>query len=329
MVTTRAMTAEGWGEKYRVGENKMSDRVNWLKEIRKSWENICNRELERIGSKERVSCETLEAQGIDRTPQQHQGKTATAMERRGIKPERTKVKEVDSEEKKRVDDLKAANLEEKQLKEKLRLVNLSDDGIKKEFEVLKFGQYKANSLVIKKLLPEIERANNEEENHNKRQIAELNRKAPTPIYQKPNFIKNFFFEWKSDDGKTSKNYEDYEKNQKKYIADWKNSAQELDSRRKEIQAEKKLIQEIKNSGDNPTNETLKWAIDLGERQKKRPAILGKLNEWVSETLDKSSEFSAYRFLKNTLNEIKEAKAETIRQRENSQAPEVRKVSRRW
>lgn len=315
MVTTRAMTADGWGEKHRVGENKMSDRINWLKEIRKSWENICNRELERIGSKERVSCETLKEQGIDRIPQQHQGKTATAIERKGIRPERTRVKEADSEEKKRVYDLKAVNLEEKRLEEKLRIAKLSDTGIKKELEILKYAQYKANYLEIKKLLPEIEKANREEEEQNKRQIAELNRKEPNPIAQKPNAIKSFFLEWHSDDGKISKKYEDYEKLQKRYIAEWKEHAQTIYSREKEILSEKALIQEIKNSGDKPTVEILKLAVNLGERQKKRTGIFSDLTEGVSETLNKAPEFSSYRFFKQTLSEVQEAKAETVRQKQ--------------
>jgi hypothetical protein len=91
MVTTRTITPEGWGEKFRVGENKMNDRREWLNTIRRVWEKICNAELQRIGSNERIDCRTLEEQGIDRHPQQHQGPIATAMERNGKTPDRKRT----------------------------------------------------------------------------------------------------------------------------------------------------------------------------------------------------------------------------------------------
>lgn len=53
------------------------DRKQWLRKIRKSAEEIMNRELQRAGINERVSCETLESQGIDRQASHHVGPRRT------------------------------------------------------------------------------------------------------------------------------------------------------------------------------------------------------------------------------------------------------------
>lgn len=88
LVTTRKLTKNGWGEKDREANDK-----EFLQNVRKSWADIVNAEFERRGMSERIDERTLEEQGIDREPQQHQGKAATAMERRGEKPDRKKYKQ--------------------------------------------------------------------------------------------------------------------------------------------------------------------------------------------------------------------------------------------
>lgn len=88
LVTTRKLTKNGWGEKDREANDK-----EFLQNVRKSWADIVNAEFERRGMSERIDERTLEEQGIDREPQQHQGKAATAMQRRGEKPDRKKYKQ--------------------------------------------------------------------------------------------------------------------------------------------------------------------------------------------------------------------------------------------
>lgn len=63
-------------------------RNQWLRKTRKTWEVIQNNALERCGSKERVSCETLEKQKVKRLPLVHLGPIAAALERRGVKTRR-------------------------------------------------------------------------------------------------------------------------------------------------------------------------------------------------------------------------------------------------
>ena len=65
-------------------------RKEWLARVRQAAEKIINRGLERAGRSERVSCRSLEAQGIDRAPQEHVGPGAVALYRRGIDTDRVR-----------------------------------------------------------------------------------------------------------------------------------------------------------------------------------------------------------------------------------------------
>ena len=63
-----------------------SGRKKWLIKVRKSWENEINNALEKSGRNEKVSCESLKAQGIDRIPQIHVGYKDYSLLRRTGKP---------------------------------------------------------------------------------------------------------------------------------------------------------------------------------------------------------------------------------------------------
>lgn len=83
---------------------KIENMTEWSRE---RWAEHANRALERAGHDVRIDHRSLEAQGIDRTPEVHMGPHATAMERRGIETERgdlnrsikaeNQVKEVEKE----------------------------------------------------------------------------------------------------------------------------------------------------------------------------------------------------------------------------------------
>jgi len=317
MVTTRKMTAEGWGEKHRIGENKMSDRKEWLNEIRKSWEAICNEHLERIGSKERVDCRTLEAQGIDRVPQRHQGATATAMERKGKNPDRTREREEEKEEElpeEISNTLKALANEEKLLNEKIRLANLSESDFKKEFKVLEYGQIKAQAEATKELLPEIEKANSIEAGATNKSLQELKKQKPSGIYPKQNALKNFFSIWHTDDGKEFKKYDEYAEHQQGLINKFLAKVNPFIEKQKELSAEKKLIEEVKKDKTNQGPEASNRALKLSREQEKRPTLFVRIKEKAQELLDNALEFSGYRNFKNALEEVREAREETARQR---------------
>lgn len=87
LIPTRKMNKDGWTEKDREGNDK-----DFLKQVRTSWAEIVNAEFERKGMAERIDERTLEEQGIEREPQQHQGAKATAMERKGKNPDRKKYR---------------------------------------------------------------------------------------------------------------------------------------------------------------------------------------------------------------------------------------------
>lgn len=64
-----------------------------LEHARKTWEKMVNNALRLANIQERVSSLSLVAQGIDREPTQHMGKSATAIERKGQTPRRTRIKD--------------------------------------------------------------------------------------------------------------------------------------------------------------------------------------------------------------------------------------------
>jgi len=87
LVSTRTMTPLGWGEK-----DREIDRKDFLKGLRQSWADEINNALTAAGRPERVSHKSLEERGIARTPQQHMGAAATAIQRKGRDPDRGKNK---------------------------------------------------------------------------------------------------------------------------------------------------------------------------------------------------------------------------------------------
>lgn len=93
--TTRAVTPDGWGNK---AWSKLKDEHEWIDQLREDWETIVNAKFRELGIDKKIDHRTLEAQGIDRRPQQHIGPTATAMERKGKTPDRQRyVTEVTQE----------------------------------------------------------------------------------------------------------------------------------------------------------------------------------------------------------------------------------------
>jgi ATP-dependent exoDNAse (exonuclease V) alpha subunit len=83
MLTTRKVDQEGFGQKDRSWDKK-ENVIEW----RKEWANSLNDALEKNGIKERVDHRSYEDQGINQTPTIHLGKSAAAMERRGLASER-------------------------------------------------------------------------------------------------------------------------------------------------------------------------------------------------------------------------------------------------
>jgi len=79
MLTMREITLEGFGKKNRDWNSK-----EMLKLWRESWQESVNKHLEDAGEDERIDHRTLEAQGIERTPQIHLGKEASALEKKQI-----------------------------------------------------------------------------------------------------------------------------------------------------------------------------------------------------------------------------------------------------
>lgn len=80
MLTTRRLSADGFGEKTRELDERTSGAVDHWRE---RFAQLQNAALERAGHSARVDHRSLENQGIERAPTVHLGATATAIERRG------------------------------------------------------------------------------------------------------------------------------------------------------------------------------------------------------------------------------------------------------
>ena len=79
MLTMRDLTSAGFGNKARGWNDK-----DLLEQWRAEWAAHVNRALERNGFDARIDHRSLEAQGIDREPQTHQGPAVGEMTARGI-----------------------------------------------------------------------------------------------------------------------------------------------------------------------------------------------------------------------------------------------------
>ena len=108
LVTTRAIENGEWKKnKFRAEDlpkvrkefntekinGKMAEQV-FLKQLRENWQDTVNYKFMELDINARIDCRTLQAQGIDREPTQHMGVTATAIQRKGKEPRRTKYKPV-------------------------------------------------------------------------------------------------------------------------------------------------------------------------------------------------------------------------------------------
>lgn len=365
MVTTRKMTAEGWGEKFRVGEsNKMSDRQNWLNQVRESWAEVCNLELknlydqqkfdqnlERVKHKNergfyadtgpkpeliKIDHRTLSAQNVERQVQQHQGPTATAIERKGKKPDRTRTPKPAGEKIQESPEFenfeKEAELKTAQLA--LKLLASSPENWKKEFtefeRLCKNEESRSRAVAVHQFLPEIEKANFQEIEKAKKTQKELLDKKPNGISEKPNVLKNFFYEYQADDGKKYP-YEKYEKVQKGIIENWQKSVKANDEKGEGLNKERNLILAVKRDTENSGKglEAINRSLRLGaEQESRRPALFSKIKEKARELLDNAREFLTYRNIKNVFEEVKAAREETApREREQARKREPRSWSR--
>lgn len=86
MLTMREVKPEGFGPKVRAWNDRAL-----LDQWRDTWAQLVNRHLAIHGVKARVDHRSLDAQGVERTPTQHQGPIAHAMDQRGAMPDRLRV----------------------------------------------------------------------------------------------------------------------------------------------------------------------------------------------------------------------------------------------
>nr|AAX38530.1 ORF504 [Leptospirillum ferrooxidans] len=106
LCTTRRLWTGGFGEKTRELDEKKNKEVPYW---RKKWEELENRALERAGVKERVSCGSLEDQGLEHEPGFHHGPAITGILRRGDASH--VLQRIDEEASKRLEGARLEGLE--------------------------------------------------------------------------------------------------------------------------------------------------------------------------------------------------------------------------
>jgi hypothetical protein len=83
LVTLRKIDEHGFARTKAEQQERYRNRGEYVEGLRDSWEKLANRHLERNGYDARIDRRSLEDQGIEREPQQHQGPAVTAIERDG------------------------------------------------------------------------------------------------------------------------------------------------------------------------------------------------------------------------------------------------------
>ena len=83
LVTLRKIDENGFTRTKAEQQERYRNRGEYVEGLRDAWEKLANRHLERNGYDARIDRRSLEDQGIEREPQQHQGPAVTAMEREG------------------------------------------------------------------------------------------------------------------------------------------------------------------------------------------------------------------------------------------------------
>jgi ATP-dependent exoDNAse (exonuclease V) alpha subunit len=93
LLTTREIGPEGFGRKVREWNGR-----EVLEGWREGWAERVNRELERVGLRERIDHRSFASRGIDREPSVHEGPSVRQMEARGIPTERGSLNRVAREQ---------------------------------------------------------------------------------------------------------------------------------------------------------------------------------------------------------------------------------------
>ena len=128
LCTTRRLWSGGFGEKSReLDDQKLGEVAYW----RKKWEGIENRALERAGIGERVSCRSLEDQGIEHEPGFHHGPSITGILRRG---EASHVlQRVDLDASRRLEAIRKERMERDRLEREIPVLEKEIEGLYQDY----------------------------------------------------------------------------------------------------------------------------------------------------------------------------------------------------
>jgi hypothetical protein len=167
----------------------------------------------------------------------------------------------------------------------------NDNDLYKNF--MENQQKKALALATREHLPEIASTNESEKWEKQRQIYDIESRKPAP-----NALQKMF----------------NKKNQAKKLEAWEKELAPAEIQQREILAEEKRIQTLKNDGADNGDEPLNRLFEMSREQKiKRPDIYKRITERAEEILEKADGFDKYREIQ---------KAEQKRQQEIEQQKQI-------
>jgi hypothetical protein len=281
---------DGWA----TNKNRIIDDHDWLKGIRKSWENNINGFLKTRGLP-LVSCETLEAQGItDRAPQLHQGPTAANMERKGKQVDRKRhidlpaVYEVNAQE---LGDALAKDPEYKRISTALYFASIDPKDWPEIAEKYKRTERMNNQLAfveaVREWAPERKKALVKEREKQSETIDEIKGQEP-----KQGRMAKIFQE----------DYEKYEKKHNEWAGKYNNVVETYNANGDEI---KRINEALKE----PTGQKL---YEYGQGIKRAFEKAGKwLETRASQILETASKFADFRAIRESFRAVEPSQNEAV------------------
>jgi hypothetical protein len=303
MITTRKVTADGWGEKDRDANSRL-----FLAGIRELWAEQVNAGLKKAGYDHThfIDHRTLEAQGSDRPAQTHQGVKAAQMARRGVQPDRRRyppapapVQKVDLT---RYDEA----ISEAQRTCALLMCPPEQWAETKKAYALFVEERKKKAYVeaVKAGLPAIRTFLAKEREH----LEAQDKAAPArpEIAPRPGAVKALFFSWRDSTGTVHDKWQGYETAQKRLQKTWDETAEKT---QREIARHNALGAAVTRTQQEKTAES--WR-DLGAIFEAHPKVSADFfRRQADARLEADPDFCTTRRIMSAVKDAKDAEAQAF------------------
>jgi hypothetical protein len=319
MVTKRKMTPTGWGDMYREADDAKTSKTV-LNAWRKSWETVCNDKLKKLGV-DLISCETLEAQGIARAPQQHMGKAATAIERRGETPERgryavgengeeTKINLPEALEKdadyialmQELEEAKAETKDADDIEQVIQAMTPQEWRAYRDEKLPKLKSANEQLALVEAIRPRLQEIEKWEKTRMamRQKEQEQHEKKKPEIIDKPKLA--LLYTYTAADGTEYKKYDDYKAAQEHLLNSWRIDGELVAKRTADAQRVCSNVQRARDTGA-PADI---WAVVRDEAQT-RPKFFERIKKSAEKLINDSPLFAPYRAIRDAVAKLADSK----------------------